>query len=127
MLIDFSLKRGDTADSLTFEAEYADGTPVNADFAGAEVFFSMMTDAGVILIDKGVGDVFDLTTNLLGYEWQPGDTAVLSPPGKPHLAEVLVVYADGTQQTFPNAPIPGGSARPFIQIFINEDIPGDDA
>ena len=121
-LTDFHIKKNDTSEIIAMQLEYADGSLINGDLTGASVYFSMMTNAGTVLVDNATAVILDAAQKTVGYEWAGSDTATVSPVATPHLAEFKVVFADGAQETFPNSPEDGGSDRPFIRVHVWERV-----
>src|SRR4051812_2414139 len=101
------------------QLEYSDGSPINSDLTGAVIKFSMKTGgaSGTALVTLGSGQILDAANKVIGYQWQDGDTDVVSDPTVPHLAEFKVLYSDETIQSFPNSP-PPNSSIPYIKVHI---------
>jgi len=107
------LKQGDTSPSLGWAV-----TPVNIIFTGAlEIKFSMWDAHKNIIIDEADGSILDegdgtsMGTPALQYDWVAGDTDTEGL----FFGEFRVVYADSTQETFPNG-------DEYIPIQIGDDV-----
>jgi hypothetical protein len=85
---DFYIKQNDTRPVFAVTAEDEGGAPIAEDITGASVEFHMMTSDGVQLV-SGAGLVLDASAKIIGYSWQPGDTATSSfaPDGAGRLVE----------------------------------------
>lgn len=121
MLSDFHIKQHDTRDIIAIQLEYADGSTVNGDLAGASVFFNMRSAAGTVKVNRGVGQILDVQNKIVGYQWATGDTDTANAVNTPYQAEFEIDFSDGTKQSFPNSP-PQGKTAPFIDVHVWEDI-----
>ena len=90
----FTLKQGDTSPALEYTL-----TPADTVLVGASAQFHMSDWKGRSIVDRAAVIYSDQNPAVLGYEWQEADTEDVGQ----FRADFLVTFADGTQETFPNA------------------------
>lgn len=115
MAVDFEIKRGDTAPSLVAVLKDRAGTAVNLSTAASVLFVMRATGAAsnsTPKVSRPSTVTADQTVNTgqVTHEWQVADTALSGS----FVAEFVVTWADGREQTFPTAG--------FITITIYDDL-----
>jgi len=113
MPTDFTIKRGDRLPKL--RATLRDSLGALPNLTGATVKFIMNDKStGASTVADGACDVIgDPTLGVVEYAWALNDTRIAST----YNGEFEVTYADGKDETFPNAK--------FIVIKITPDLEGD--
>lgn len=102
-----TLKQGDTRHAIRATLKTVDGAAV--DLNGASVRFRMADRVGVVLVDR---DAVVGVDGITEFVFILGETSAV---GK-HVAEFLVTYADGREETFPN--------KGKIQVYVESRIGG---
>ncbi len=100
----YQFKQGDTAPPLIIGLEYADGTQVlAASLATAESIMLYMQDVDTDAVVSGsmvhvTSDADYPEDNAVRYDWTAGDTDTAGL----YTAEIVVVFADSKEMSFPN-------------------------
>lgn len=106
MTDEFTIKRGNTSPAIRRTLSDSSG-PVT--LTGATVTFKMADSEGVLVVESEA-DVTDAENGEVTYDWVSEDTAEAGV----FFGEFQVVYADQTEETFPN--------EGYIKITITKDL-----
>ena len=100
----FTIKVGNRAPSIQYQLFLT-----TVDLTGATVRFHMRNKAGKVIVDQA-GNVDNISTRKVSYDWQAGDTDTAGE----YFGEFEVTYSDTKKETFPaDAEIPI-TVRPVI-------------
>lgn len=104
----FSIKQFDTRPIL--RRQLLDSEDVAVNLTGATVRFTMVSKAGVKLIDDAVCTVTDAANGWIEYAWVTGDTNTAGY----HRGHFRVEYSPSNFESFPNTD--------YLQIEIEESL-----